>query len=357
MHSEQEKAIEFVRAYTLQRKPGALQTLHTVCDRSNVPVDTIDKVIGNIQRNARIGIHFHPDRLDGSGKTIAASLLEDGMYQSQFETHVSSGALSPTAGGSRAQWEDRLFGDAFTGSDLSLRPKYGSLSLLGDPYGPSPRFGSCHFLLKPGCLKMATFCYGDSQGNPAERGTWGALEDILAILFKDSFVNEQALGRHGLRPPALFAHLQGDLSAPSNALADSTAHPNLNHYIEAQIHGEIRLGEAVDSLVADPSFQGTPAGETLADLGRAYGIPLRWHPGLQIPADDVPGDHRGGEMPAVAAKIAEDGVIHAELIGRAALDAQKNPQGWEGFAAPPSRLLKYLWHVLLRFGTEPGRAE
>ena len=167
---------------------------------------------------------------------------------------------------------------------------------------------------------------------------------------KESFISEQVLGHAQLRPPALMAHLQQDLSTPSKYLNHCQTLPNLNQYIEAQIHNTLSLRQDVDALVADPSFRHTDVGDTLKQVCEKYEISLRWHQGYQIHVDQVVDDFRGALMPLVARKIAENDFIHTELIGRALIEANKNPQQWNAFEPSASRLLKYLWHVLIRFG-------
>ena len=348
-------AIDFVRQYALGKSKEARQLLSVVCERSNLDTDVIDTILNHIKNTAQIAIHFHPDRQLSHGthvmEDVATSLLHTGYYRNQFETKLSSGKLTHSADGARAKWENMLFGSAYADADLSLRPKYGSLALLGNPYGPSPRFGSCYLLLKPQCLNQATFCYGDSSDNPPSKGTIDTFEDILASLLKESFLSEQVLGHAQLRPPALMAHLQQDLSQASKYLQESQVLPNLNQYIEAQVHGLLPLGQCVDALVADPSFRTTSIEKTLTELCTQYEIELRWHKGHQIHVDQVVDDFRGGDMSRVARKIAEDDLINPELIGRALITAEENPQLWSDFDDSPTKLLKFLWHVLIRFGT------
>jgi len=350
MNHNQVNALAFVRSAALQRKPEALNLLSVLCERSNISSDVINTIINHIRQNASIALHFHPDRIGISGLSVAELLLDSGFYRSQFETNLSNGKLSPTADGPRAQWENMLFGDAYVTGDLSLRPKYGSLSLMGDPYGPSPTFGSCYFLLTPQCLQMSTFCYGDSSNQPSARGTIDTMEDILGELLKESFLSEQALGRFGMRPSALISQLQGDFSVPSTALSHTVRNPNRSQYIESQVHDDLSLADHVQELVADPSFRDTHTGEILKQLCTQYKITLRWHDGYLLQIDDVPDDFRGGEMPEVARKIAENGAIHAELIGRALTMAHAQPEEWREFEKAPDTLLKYLWHCLVRFG-------
>jgi hypothetical protein len=132
-------------------------------------------------------LHFHPDRVDNQGRSVAQSLLECGYYRNQFETGVSNGKLSPHQGGPRDQWENQLFGGyAATGIGSAERPKYGALDLLRHPDGPAPRFGSCYLVLKPAVCGRCTFSYLDSHRNPAERGTLAVFEDIFAALLTES---------------------------------------------------------------------------------------------------------------------------------------------------------------------------
>ena len=70
---------------------------------------------------------------------------------------------------------------------------------------------------------------------------------------------------------------------------------NLNHYIEAQIHGDISLKEDVEALVVDPSFKGTNVGRTLEEICLKYSIDLYWHIGFVLMVDDVPMNFRGSK--------------------------------------------------------------
>ena len=64
----------------------------------------------------------------------------------------------------------------------------------------------------------------------------------------------------------------------------------LNDYIEAHVHGTVRLAGDVGALVADPSFAGTPTGDLLGAAADRHGFALEWHAGLVLPLDRVPPD-------------------------------------------------------------------
>lgn len=127
---------------------------------------------------------------------------------------------------------------------------------------------------------------------------------------------------------------------------------NLNHCIEAQIHGEISLADDIDILVADPSFKGTSIGNILEQICSTYSIRLFWHMGFYLEAELVPSDFRGPMMPSLAKRIANDGTIDARVIGEAVNDLKRNPERWNDRGSDEEVLqeLKYLWHVLVRFG-------
>ena len=46
---------------------------------SNISTEVFDKAILNLKQNARIALHFHPDRPDSNMKTVAKAHLEQGM--------------------------------------------------------------------------------------------------------------------------------------------------------------------------------------------------------------------------------------------------------------------------------------
>ncbi len=347
-------AIEYINQYASSRVAMARPTIDQILAMSNVARKDLDDAVSAIRGHARVGLHFHPDRLDEKMNRVAESLISDGVYKSQFETFLSSGKLSPEKGGPRDTWENDLFGNAYSGADIlpADRPKYGALDLMGLPDGPCPRFGSCCFLLNPSVLSRCTFTYMDSYRNPPEKGTISVADGILAALLTESFERGFALGMQGMRPPQLINHLRTTLQVPFRDPAGFQPSRNLDHYIEAQVHGEVRLLDDVDILIADPSFRGTSTGSDLERLCKAYDIGLYWHCGFVLNVKDIPIDFRGPEMPAFGRHAAEDGRLDAHIIGCAAADLKRNPANWQEFGEPAYALqsLKLLWHILVKFG-------
>lgn len=345
----QDAALEHVRRHARGRRDQARSTIADILKMCDVSKDRFDAAIARVKSQARIALHFHPDRADARGRTIAEALRDDGRYRSQYETRLSNGSVSAVPGGARDRWEELLFGSAYhvpRAADAE-RPKYGSLDLLGHPDGPSPRFGSCYLILQPAVSARATFTYRDSHMEPRERGTLDELDDVLAAMLSDAFSCELALGERG-RPPALVARMEAHLAAPFTARFDRAPARNLDHYIEAQVHGDVELARDGSFVVADPSFRGSATGEALAALCDRHGLALHWHAGNELAVDAVPTDFRGATMPAVARRVARDGVVHARAIGDAARAVAQDPAALQE--------LKLLWHVLVHHGRPARRS-
>lgn len=321
---------------------------------SNISNEKFEKAVEKIKTYARIGLHFHPDRPASDMKSVAASLLENGIYKSQFETGISNGSVSAFTGGARDLWELRNFQGAYQleGTTNNQRPKYGALDLMLHPDGPAPRFGSCYFLLSPKVSSRATFTYLDSHQDPKEKGTFTEFDMILAALLEETFVREFAIGEKNLTPDKLVKHMLVNLEQPLSNPEIKQANRNLNHYIEAQIHGDISLEEDVDILVADPSFKGTKIGNILEKICDKYSIDLFWHMGFSLKVEEVPSNFRGPSMPTLAKRIAQNNRIDANIIGSAVMDLTCHPSNWSELGTYNEVLqeLKLIWHVLVRYG-------
>lgn len=285
---------------------------------------------------APITVNFHPDRLLGDGRTVAEHLAAEGVYRSQFETRISNGGLTAYAGGDRDLWEQRMFPGVYSGD--AGRPVYGALNLAGYPDGASPRFGSCHLVLAPHVAARATFSHGDSFTEPTVFGTAATFGAVWAALLDEVSRTGSALNLSAASPAEWVVALGADRPGPGRAM---------DHYVEAQIHGGVVLGEDVTAVVADPCFRGTPVEAQL----RALGPELRWAPGFALPADDFPADLRGPELPPLVRAVADRydrDVLDAAVVGR----ATHEPHTWVAFGTPPEvlQLLKYAWHILVLLG-------
>ncbi|MEU8710152.1 DUF3626 domain-containing protein [Streptomyces sp. NPDC048565] len=273
-------------ADTLQSRARALR--HVAAQSSGPPLDP----------SLRVTLNFHPDR--GGGRTVLERLAEDGVYVSQFVTGTSNGGLTAHPGGDRWRWESRIFGGAYDGASAHERPVYGALDFRRSPYGAAPRFGSAHFRLSAGALPHATFCYPDSYLEPSDFGVAAAGSRLIA-------------------------------------LAEAGGRDALDDYIEAQIHGPVRLDRHVEALVLDPCFRGTAVEKAALLLP----CPVEWHSGFRLATAELMRhpEYRGAEYIELGAALAVGGFLDARIIGEAARTGRHDPQD-----------LKKVWHLLARFG-------
>jgi hypothetical protein len=124
----------------------------------------------------------------------------------------------------------------------------------------------------------------------------------------------------------------------SMATADNS--DALDDYIEAHVHGPLRLEHDVEALVLDPCYRGT-AVERDAGL---LPFPLEWHPGfrLHVTALRQNPTYRGPACVELGVSLARDEYLTAAIIGTAADTDRYDPQD-----------LKKLWHCVARFGEAP----
>jgi len=350
----QKNALLYFNKYAQKFKAEAQSEIRSILSLSNIDYDFYSKAIDNIKNYARIGIHFHPDRPDSSMKTTIENLFEQGLYKNQFETLISSGAVSPFKGGSRDNWEKDLFCGAYNKAYVknSDRPKYGSLDLLQSPDGPSPRFGSCYFLLKPEVSHRCTFTYLDSHQKPKERGTFEEFDLIMSALLRDTFHYYNTLGERNITVKELLNHFNNDLIKPVKNVSVKSPKRNLNHYIEAQIHGSISLENDAELLIADPSFKGTDVGEKIIQTCKKYSVKLLWHMGFALKLKEIPDDFRGNEMPKLAEFITKEDYIDTHHLGLAVMEIYSNPKKWKKWGSQKDAVqkIKLLWHVLVKYG-------
>jgi hypothetical protein len=274
-------------------------------------IDPVERALGHLSQLCAPGaedvsypitLNFHPD-IAVDGRLVIEILARDGVYRSQFETGTSSGGLTAYPGGDRWNWESRIFAAAYDEHDPSLRPKYGTLNYRHDPVGGSRRFGSCHLRLAPHVRPRTSFCYPDSHLEPRDF----AVDDV--------------------RPLVALAE--------RNALA---LDPWLDNYIEAHIHGPVRIAEDVEALVLDPSFQGT----AIEQAARSLRCPVEWHGGFRLPVECLADceQYRGPAAAEAISKIAGGTVVTPATLARARdqlLDYQT---------------AKWVWHCMARFGHE-----
>lgn len=249
---------------------------------------------------AEVTINFHPDRLMLDGTPTLLSLKNDGVFKSQHETGTSNGSLTAYPGGARWLWESEIFGGHYDSVNVKERPKYGALNLNLLGSGGSPRFGSAVFILKSNVLSRTTFCYPDSYYKPTCFSTYETIGSLIELV-------------------------------------QSANDDPLDAYIEAHIHGEIRLDKDVECLVLDPAYKGTEV-EMHAST---FSFPIKWHAGFKLNIEDIldKENYRGSKYIELAQKISKDGYLDPAVIGQAHSGEQYDFQD-----------LKKVWHYLACFG-------
>lgn len=253
---------------------------------------------GPMPADLRVNMHFHPDRLFRRERILAV-MARDGIYRCQFETGTSNGGLTAHPGGDRWKWESRIFAGAYDAAEAHERPKYGALNHRRRMIGASPRFGSAYLRLAAHTLVRTTFCYPDSVHEPCD---FGVASRLALIPLADAF--------------------NGD---------------PLDDYIEAQVHGSLRLADDVEALVLDPCYRGTE----IERLARTLPCALEWHDGFRVDIATIVENHtyRGQEFVDLASQLAQGGSLTAREIGDASRAGGHDPQS-----------LKRVWHYVARFG-------
>jgi Protein of unknown function (DUF3626) len=265
---------------------------------------------GPVPGHATVTLNFHPDRAAGE-VPILVSLRRTGAYVSQFVTGTGNGGLTAHPGGDRWRWESRMFGAAYDEAPPETRPVYGALATPEHDRGASPRFGSAHLRLHRHVLPRTTFCYPDSCLEPITFGVAGRFGRIATAVDAD----------------------------------DRAGRPEdpLDRYVEAHVHGPVRLDRDVAELVLDPSHRDTD----VEDDARRLPVPVRWHTGFRLGVEELRRhpDYRGPAYVALGERLAVDGVLTPRLLGDAARTGRYDPQD-----------LKRVWHYLARFGTQAQAA-
>ncbi len=338
-----EKAIDFVRANARE------SATRWAAQIRGVPgAEELLEVLG---RKARIAVHFHPERRSHDGRSVAECLLDSGVFKTQWETGTSTGSPSAFIGGARDVWEARLFGGAYEGTDPRERPRYGALRLFGYPDGPAPRFGSSYLVLAPHVLERTTFTYPGSQEPQAvhQAAPPHNLAPVLGPLLAAVTRDRCGLGVDRLTAEQLVERARRTAEAEWVVTEAAALGAALDSFVEAQVHGPIRLHEDVVGVVSDPAFRGTRVEKALLELCARWQLELSWHAGFVCDVSDVPETFRGWSTGALARRIGSGGLIDARVIGEAANHFEEASEDWPEFESRSDALTAFrrVWHALV----------
>lgn len=316
---------------------------------------TAEALAARILQNCAVTVNFHPDRFSTNGKTVVESLLADGKYHNQFVTGTSNGGLDAYMGGARDQWEKRLFGGAYhagAGQPPAARPKYGALNVLHDADGACARFGSCFFTLRPHVLRRCTFAFGDSSSNPEVLGTAGHFFGILRAMLREAETCGRLLNRESCPTGEALRLLRSGKRGVLRGLGR-----NLDHCIEAHVHGPLDLRADVDDLYLDGVFAGTETEAAARRLCARYSVHLRWIPARVLDIRRIDDAWRGPLVRPLAARADRrfgrcSGRIDAAVIGAASRDSVRHFAAWADIGDENELFqnFKYLWHFVAAYG-------
>lgn len=160
-------------------------------------------------------------------ETLINHIIGDNLYRNGFEVHKIYCALT----GAREQWEKNLFNSIYDNCQPKERVKYGALNLFNNPNGLTQctGYGKFFFVLKKHVKDRISFVNGDSSGMMFHICTFKWNSAIL-IHMNDALLKN------------LIDHVKGK----------KECHKAYNqNYVEAQIHGDLRLDTDIEKLVVN----------------------------------------------------------------------------------------------------------
>ncbi len=353
MRPYEAKVIDMVRFRAKTTESQDLEAIRQLLDPCGCAGMAPEVLAARLFSTCPITLNFHPDRLSNNGRWILQNILDEGQYKSQFQTGTTNGGRTAFPGGERDLWEKRLFmGGYHQEETANHRPKYGAVNVFCYADGASARFGSCFFALNQRAVSRCTFAFGDSSSSPEALGTRDAFAAVLRALFMEIHTTGCFLNRMDYTLDTAIDWIM----APEKESAIGIGR-NLDHCIEAHVHGDVSLADDVQSLSIDQSFQGTKTEAIARALAMQYGLSLYWIPERKLHITQIGPDFRGPMIPPLAERIIEkfgitSGILNAEIIGRASRNVVENLQSWRDLGDEPTlfQSIKQLWHTLAFYG-------
>jgi hypothetical protein len=216
--------------------------------------EELKQTIKYVQSKVQIVIHFSPER-------TLQFLCEDDHYRNQFETLTKGNAVAFEAlnkeSNGRFMWETKLFNGLYNNSNAYSKVKYGSLNILNNPDGVKccHGYGNSYIKLKKEVNKRASFVFGDSAAQEIHIQTFDHCNNILFYI-SDKLLEEVIKVATGKIEYSDF---------------------NFSPYIEAQIHGPVRLSEDVESIHINNVCKKTPHIFTMLDtFKKTHNVDYYW---------------------------------------------------------------------------------
>lgn len=200
---------------------------HILCERMakmGYDPDNVDQVIEFAQQ---AGLTMHVPLIR---RNLVDIFMKDPHLKNLFEVGHSGGCSVVS---SRSSWETALFNGMYDEVEPAERVRYGAYNIDRNPKGVlgARNYGDVFLVFDEAVKKRTTIVYGDSSGH-SQRLHMGSPKHLINIL---CYVTE----------PVLLTILE---QVCPKDLNDPKVNFTQYGYIEAQIHGELRLDRDVDAL-------------------------------------------------------------------------------------------------------------
>jgi len=244
-------AVRHIRMLAQENHARALPKLQNRVRRLGYSDNDLWMALAWVRELAPIIVHIDLNK-------IGQFLEKDTHYRNQFETNISGGLKNKAV---RTKWEYSLFGSAYTKAQPSQRPKYGVQNIWNDHRGVMgcSQYGDSYLVLKG--VRLRATCSPEDSANCNARKLSSL--DFYAHVFLEYSDKELA---ETLRVASQdMAGGRGD---------SSDVIETWGKYKEIQIHGDVRLDEHVQRLVAHEKHRASAAHvQRLADK---HGWELMW---------------------------------------------------------------------------------
>lgn len=254
----QATAILQIRRQCSREHKKALPFLTERVEGLGFTVRDLENTLAYIRDRAPVIVHVDLEQ-------YAAGLAVDSHYRNLFEVRdTTDGSIHAK---SRMDWEDSLFKGAYRKAEPFDRCKYGVLNVTNDPQGVrrcAPVYGSSYLLLRGVRLRTTLSAEDSAELDASELATVDMYAHVLAKYTEEELRATLEVGT-SMRPCVNSWWILA--------------------YKEAQIHGEVKLNEHVELVMAHPSLQESCQG-ILEELSAHCNAPLVW----MEPAE--PGDNQ-----------------------------------------------------------------
>ncbi len=188
--------------------------------------EDFNRSVDYIKNDVNIIIHVNLDN-------VLESIINDsdGLYRNRFETGTSGGCNFDKP---RRDWENSLFSKLYDNAQPYERVKYGALNVTNsiNGIGTCLHYGDSYFVLKKQVKNRSTFVIGDSSNMQMHLCTFEHFNILLSLI------------PNNLLKDIITVALKKEKSLNNNY-----------EYIEAQIHGPVRMNQDIEILMVNKKYK------------------------------------------------------------------------------------------------------